>query len=91
MKLAASLLSALALFPLAAPAQVKTITEVDSCLMSVTAAPRMSPDEEASRKVRCFHGTRELIDKCERAVASTMRLSSQSEERFRRQCRLLAK
>lgn len=91
MKIAISLLVSSLAFPLAAYAQNKTEAEVDKCIMSVSAMSGLSPSDEASRKVSCFHGAKNMVDKCERTVGGTMRLSSDSEQYLRQRCRLVAK
>lgn len=72
--------------PFAASAQV-SIEQVQSCLMSVTAQTLLTPQQEAHRKVVCYEGTRGLSDDCERSVAATMRLPSNTESHYKAQCR----
>lgn len=87
MKAKTFLLIAAALsLPLAAHAR-KSEAEVDKCIMKVGATSMLSPNEEAARKVQCFHGTRSLSEKCERAVGATIRLNQDAERHFRKRCR----
>lgn len=60
---------------------------VYACLMKVSATANLRPEEEASRKVACYQGTRGLANDCERSVGATMSLSSSSEASYRAQCR----
>lgn len=91
MKVVLAVLVSSLVFPLATYAQSKTVAEVDKCIMSVTAKSGLSPSDEASRKVNCFHGATNMVDKCERTVGGTMRLNSQSEQHLRQRCREVAK
>lgn len=91
MKIVLAVLISSLVFPFSTYAQSKTVTEVDKCIMSVTGMTGLSPSDEASRKVNCFHGARNMVDKCESAVGGTMRLNSQSEQNLRQRCRTVAK
>lgn len=64
----------------------KGMTEVQPCLMQVTATFGLSPAQQASRKVSCYSGTSGLNDDCQRSVAATMRISTNEETFYKRQC-----
>lgn len=63
---------------------------IHACLMAVTAATGLPPNEEARRKVNCYVGTRQLHEECENRVASTMRLDSAVERHYKGQCRAVS-
>lgn len=91
MKVVLAVLVSSLVFPLATYAQSKTAAEVDKCIMSVTAMFGLSPSDEASRKVNCFRGAKNMVDKCERTVGGTVRINSNSEQALRQRCRVVAK
>lgn len=83
--------AALSVAPSGRVASSGNTMQVQSCLRAIAATTRLSPDEEARRKVRCYAGTSGLVAECERDVSATMMLSSQSEQHYRQQCRAMAR
>lgn len=68
------------------PSDPYVVERVQRCLMSVTATTMIQPQQEAHRKVVCYEGTRGMSEDCERSVASTMSLPSNTEAHYRGQC-----
>jgi len=64
----------------------KDMSVIHSCLMKVTGTFGLHPDEQARRKVACYSGTSGLNDDCQRSVAATMTISTNSENFYKRQC-----
>lgn len=79
--------AALSVAPSGRVASSGNTTQVQSCLRAIAATTRLSPDEEARRKVRCYAGTSGLVAECERDVSATMMLPSQSEQHYRQPAR----
>lgn len=64
----------------------KDISVIHACLMKVTGTFGLLPAEQARRKVACYSGTSGLNDDCQRSVAATMTISTNSENFYKRQC-----
>ncbi|WP_309293382.1 hypothetical protein [Azonexus sp.] len=63
-----------------------THNRIHACLKKITATTRLTPSDEARRKVDCYRGSVGLQRECASRIAATYRLTSDQERHFQQQC-----